>query len=242
MLTLEQRFRQFGRQARSGQFGRSTYALCLAHAVYQSMCCGYNRITAIELGVASGHGLQDLNCAITVLQNEFMVAIDLVGFDTGTGLTDIVDYKDHHEIWKKGDFSALNHAVIPDCAKLILGDVAHTIPDYVKSFAGIIGFVAIDLDLYSSTRAALPLFEMSSQHYLPAMPVYVDDVNTQITYNPWCGEALALREFNDTHDLRKFERKSSIWKIQNFHVFHVLDHAIRNGTVEPVHSLSIAPF
>lgn len=239
---LEQRFIEFGKIARSGRMHRVAYALSLAHGVYQALCCGYDQITAIELGVASGRGLRDLDQIARYLQNEFGVAIDVVGFDTGNGLPPLLDYRDHPEIWQQGDYSMDNDSVIPPGSQLILGDVANTITDFVKEFSGVVGFVAIDLDLYSSTRSAWPLFEMSSSCYLPAMPVYVDDINTQITYNPWCGEALALNEFNEQHQLRKFEEKNNQWNISNFHVFHVLDHPVRTGVEKPLYPLSISPF
>lgn len=240
---LETQFKNFATRAYKESFGRRTYSLSLTHAVYQAICCDYKKITAIELGVASGAGLKDLCIVAENLQKEFGVEIEVIGFDTGQGLTKIEDYRDHPEIWQQGDFSmAYRIPDFPTQARLILGDVKETIPEFVKNFEGIIGFVSLDLDLYSSTVSAMPLFEMNSTKYLPAMPVYVDDMNVSITYNPWCGEALALNEFNQSHHLRKFEEKPSNWNIQNFHVFHVLDHPMRNGVEKPLHPLSIEPF
>ena len=240
---IEQRFNEFARQAKNGMFGRRTYALSLAHAVQQAICCDYKKITAIELGVASGAGLKDLCCVADHLQKAFEVEIEVIGFDTGEGLPKIEDYRDHPEIWRQGDFSmAYQIPDFPTRAQLFLGNVKETIPEFVKNFSGIVGFVSLDLDLYSSTVSAMPLFEMDPVKYLPAMPVYVDDMNVSITYNPWCGEALALTEFNQFHALRKFEEKPANWDIQNFHVFHVLDHPIRNGVETPLHPLNIEPF
>jgi len=242
MNKWEQKFNEFATQVRNGNIGtRPVYSLSLAHAVYQALCCGYDSISAIELGVAQGRGLRALADAATYLQKEFQVHIEVIGFDTGTGLPVLNDYKDHPEIWHQGEFQ-MGDSVMPTGTQVILGDVKDTIPEFVKNYQGRVGFVSIDLDLYSSTKAAWPLFEMPANQYLPAMPVYVDDMNVSITYNPWCGEALALSEFNQVHSMRKFEEKSGAWRIQNFHVFHVFDHDYRSGVETPPYPLTIQPF
>ena len=88
----------------------------------------------------------------------------------------------------------------------------------------------------------MPLFDMPAENYLPAVPVFVDDMNTGITYNPWCGEAAAVSEYNQEHEHRKIEEKHVLWGIQNFHVLHLFDHPMRSGAVKPVHSLDYGPF
>ena len=241
MLNLEEQFNSFGAQARDGKFGRAEYALSLAHGVYIALNCGYKKITAIELGVAGGNGLRDLCLIADNLESKFDLEIDVIGFDTGTGLPELKDYRDHPEMWHQGEF-CVTDINLPPRARLILGDVANTVPEFVQTFNGILGFVSIDLDLYSSTVSAMPLFELHARNYLPVMPVYVDDMNVCIGYNPWCGEELALSEFNDLHKLRKFEQKSDIWRIQNFHVFHVFDHPIRTGAEKPLRPLTNQPF
>jgi hypothetical protein len=242
--SLQKKFDQFAKSVRAGELGpRREYSLSLAHGVFQALCCGYKKITAIEFGVAEGDGLRQLSTVAEYLQKEFQMEIQVIGFDTGTGLPDVDDYRDHPEIWSQGEYCMNQDSIsLPPSTRLILGDVKDTIFEFVKTFDGIIGFVSIDLDLYSSTKSAMPLFEMPAERYLPATPVYVDDINTIITYNPWCGEPLALTEFNNNHTFRKFEEKNVCWKIQNFHVFHVLDHPIRNGVEKPLHPLTIQPF
>lgn len=240
---LEKKFDDFATVARSGKFNKTPYALSLAHGVWQAIACGYKKITAIELGVAGGNGLRDLCVISDYLEKEFEIQIEVIGFDTGVGLPELHDYRDHPEIWHQGEFSMGNSIDnLPNRAQLILGNVQDTIPLFASEFKDIIGFVSIDLDLYSSTVSAMPLFEMPAKRYLPATPIYVDDINVSITYNPWCGESLALREFNDSHELRKFEEKSYIWRIPNFHVLHILDHPIRNGVEKPLHPLTMQPF
>ena len=243
MDKLMDQFKNVAQRAKNMELGRIVYSLPMIHAVQQAICCGYKKITVIELGVAGGNGIKNLYKISKHLHQEFGIEIDVIGFDTGTGLPEIKDYRDHPEIWSQGDFS-MEYKIdeFPTDVRLILGNVADTIPEFVKTFDGILGFVSLDLDLYSSTVSAFPLFEMPAHRYLPAMPVYVDDINVLIGYNPWCGEALAIKEFNDSHPMRKIEEKSSAWHVQNFHVFHVLDHAIRNGVEKPLHPLTIEPF
>ena len=244
---LARQFKEITHNIRQGKLdlGRRVYALTLAHSFYQALLCGYSKFTAVELGVATGNGLLDICRAVEYYSNQFGIEVDVVGFDTGTGLPDIQDHRDHPEIWTAGDYSLGRSNLqsrLPSNAKLILGNVADTVPQFCRQFQqSRLGFVSIDLDLYSSTVAAMPLFEMSADFYLPAVPVYVDDINNSITYNPWCGESLAIRNFNSQHVLRKFEEKSANWQIDNFHVFHVMDHPYRNGTIHPPNSLAIGP-
>ena len=245
---LENQFREIASKIRGNNLnlGRRAYALTLAHSVYQAVLCGYSKITAIELGVATGNGLRDLCLAADYFSTTFNIDIDVVGFDTGVGLPLLQDYRDHPELWSHADYSMGGCNLqnqLPTNAKLILGDVADTIPKFCQEFQDSrIGFVSIDLDLYSSTVAAMPLFEMPADRYLPALPVYVDDVHNSITYNSWCGEGLAIQEFNACHGLRKFDEKDARWRIENFYVLHVMDHPFRNGTIHPPASLSIGPF
>ena len=210
------------------------------------MLCGYSKITAIELGVAIGNGLRDLCLAADYFSTKFNIDINVIGFDTGTGLPVLQDYRDHLEIWSQNDYSMGGFDLqnqLPNNAKLIIGDVADTIPIFCQEFKDSrIGFVSIDLDLYSSTVSAMPLFEMPADYYLSAVPVYVDDIHNHITYNPWCGESLAIQQFNECHPLRKFHEKDSRWRIENFHILHVLDHPVCTGVIQPPTSLSIGPF
>lgn len=245
---LELQFKEIASKIRENNLnlGRRAYSLTLAHSVYQAILCGYSKITAIELGVATGNGLRDLCLAANYFSTKFNIDIDIVGFDSGAGLPLLQDHRDHPEIWSYGDYSMGGHDMqnqLPNNAKLILGDVADTIPIFCQEFQdSCIGFVSIDLDLYSSTVSAMPLFEMTADRYLPALPVYVDDIHNHITYNPWCGESLAIQEFNACHSLRKFHEKDSRWRIENFHILHVLDHPFCTGAIQPPTSLSIGPF
>lgn len=241
--------RAIGRDIRQGktQIGRPHYSLSLLQTCAQAYHCGYETVVSIELGVAGGAGLLDMCTAAAHLGPIFGLDIKVVGFDNATGLPAPKGYRDHPEMWQQTMFkmpdSAELKAKLPAFAQLIVGDVADTIPDYLasKPVAHKLGFVSVDVDYYSSTLSAFPLFEMPPEHYLPAMPLYFDDMNTCIVYNARCGEALAISEFNARSHMRLIEEKPS-WKIRNFHALHVLDHAFRQGTQMPKYPLQVVEY
>ena len=247
---LEQQYIELAWRIRNNEFScvRAEYALTLAHSFRIAHCAGVNKITIIELGVAGGRGLEDL-CHIAEQYREmFNIDFEVVGFDIATGMPNAIDYRDHPEIWHPGQFDVhsetddLRQRIEARGAQLIIGNVAETIPKFISEFNGVIGFVSIDLDHYSGTRDSMPLFNMPPENYLPAVPVYVDDMNTGITYNPWCGEHAAIEEYNQANTLRKIEEKHVLWGIQNFHVLHLFDHPARTGAKKIPYPLDYGPF
>lgn len=241
-------FKEIGQLIRADviDVGRKHYALSLAHGVRQALHSGYSKIVAIELGVASGDGLLDLCKAAEYFRKILKIEIDVYGFDTGIGLPPCMDYRDHPEIWREGlynmgDVEALRNK-LPSFAKLIIGDVGETIPQLESQLGDAkIGFVAFDLDFYSSATRAMKLFNFAPERYVPALPIYFDDVDSNITYNEWCGEGLAISEFNSANTLRKIERKRH-FSIPSFYVCHVFDHPIRTGLIKPRMPFAIFDF
>ena len=67
---------------------------------------------------------------------------------------------------------------------------------------------------------------------MPATPLYFDDIEVFLPINDWVGEDLAIREFNESHELRKIQCHPH-FRIPRFFALHVLDHPIRNGSVRP---------
>jgi hypothetical protein len=51
-------------------------------------------ISVIEFGVAGGQGLFELEKLAQLMGAHFAVPISVIGFDTGTGMPDPVDYRD----------------------------------------------------------------------------------------------------------------------------------------------------
>lgn len=221
--------------------GRRHYALSLLYGVLQAIHCGYERITAIELGVAQGDGLLDLCRAARYFSETTHVAIDVIGLDNGTGLPPTADYRDHPEVWRQGQFDMGGHerlkSRLPVFADLLIGDVSETLGELRRRLNGPIAFVAVDLDYYSSTRNALGIFNFDAESYVPAVPVYFDDVEGFISNSDWTGEGLAIREFNEASATRKIGPKD--FGIRNLYVCHTFDHPVRSGAQKPVFPLEI---
>ena len=241
-------FQKFGQNIRSGQLrlGRHHYALGLAQAVRQSIHCGFPRMTAVELGVFTGVGLLELCQSAKFFMDELGVEIAVYGFDNAVGLPRLEGYMDHPELWHTNAFKmpdpAELRAKLPPFAKLVIGDVGETIPAFENDVRDApLGFISFDVDLYSSTKRALPILNFSPESYLPGVALLFDDSNTVLTHSEWCGEAAAVREFNETSTLRKIDRKPS-FAIRNFAVCQVFDHPIRQGVTKSRWGLSLGNF
>lgn len=196
-----------------GIYPRAHYAYGVYWAAYLASCLGIPRITAIEFGVAGGHGLLALEQACAEIASFLGLKIDVVGFDCGEGLPPPVDYRDLPHIWNTG-FYKMDQAALRaklQSAKLVIGDVAVTAKDWLRdSIESPLGFIAFDLDYYSSPKAALALLDGPESIYLPRMHCYFyfDDLaaNDQGCMNRYVGEHLAIDEFNAAHQDRKICR------------------------------------
>jgi len=162
-----------------------------------------------------------------------------VGFDTGKGLPSLEGYKDHPELSRPGDFATEDKEGLvrrlDGRAQMIWGDIAKTVgpfTDAVDSTAPI-GFVSIDVDLYSATTHALRCLTQSPEKYNPAVSLYFDDVSFFFA-NEWCGELAAISDFNAHHQLRKIGIDRSLVRrplvdywYSRMYVCHILDHELR---------------
>ena len=89
---------------------------------------------------------------------------------------------------------------------LVLGNLKDTVPEFVSRHSPPpIGFVAVDVDLYSSTRDALALLAAPDTQMLWHMPIYLDDIDFIFNHR-FAGELLALDEFNRHSDRVKVDR------------------------------------
>jgi len=162
------------------------------------------RIAALEFGVAGGNGLIALEKAAAATTELLGVEVEIFGFDTGAGMPDPVDHRDLPWIIKKGYFpmdeKALRNRLIN--AQLILGPVSETVPDWSRSGHPPIGFVAFDLDYYSSTMDAFGVLEGPAERVLPRVPCYFDDV-FGYGWSDFAGERAAIADFNAAHEQRK---------------------------------------
>jgi hypothetical protein len=220
---------------------RQQHAYGILAAADAARARGLDAVTVVELGVGSGVGLLNL-CELSLRISRLAgVRIEVVGFDTGYGLPPPRDCRDHPELYQEGWFPMQKEDVLarlPQTARLILGDMADTVPRFVASLdpAAPLGFACLDVDYYSSAKNALRLFLGDANCYLPVTPVYVDDIAHR-SHNPACGELLAIREWNEEYPYRTiafdvFLRHRRVFKdaewLDHMYNLHVLDHPERN--------------
>lgn len=183
---------------------RANYTWPVLHAASVAARTGRERISVLEFGVAGGNGLLALEQAAAAAERELGVEISVYGFDTGKGLPPPRDNRDAPFLMKDGDFSMDQNLLRSrlDRAELVLGDVSETIPAFIASGHDEIGFIAFDLDYYSSTRDALAILLADPATVMPRILCYFDDTHGY----PWGqfnGARLAIDEFNAAHAERK---------------------------------------
>jgi hypothetical protein len=221
---------------------RQQYAFPILYAADAALRYGYKKVTLVELGVASGAGLLTM-CRIAERTTAATgIAFEIVGFDGGTGMPPALDYRDLPEHFQQGDFPMIDFAglkrALPSNARLVIGDVAQTIPEFVRTLSpgAPLGFVSVDVDYYSAAKAAMPILTGAPENYLPLVPVYLDDIGVDGS-NPWSGELLAVSEFNDENAMRKIApftllRSRRIFKntqwIDRMFAAHIHDHPFRS--------------
>lgn len=190
---------------------RPAYLLGLVTAAEQAMRQGVGEFSAIEFGVAGGDGLIALQDEAASVERETGVEIKVYGFDAGSaGLpTFIGDYRDHPEEWRPGDYPMDEQrlrARLDARTTLIVGNVAQTVPRFFDDHRPPpIGFVSVDVDLYSSTRDALKIFSLPASRMLWHVPMYFDDIDFLFNHR-FAGELLAIDEFNQQHADVKIDR------------------------------------
>lgn len=162
------------------------------------------RIAALEFGVAGGNGLIALESAAAVTADLLGVDVESFGFDTGTGMPEPVDHRDVPWVIKEGYFPMDEQALRGRLTKaqLVLGPVAETVQEWSRSGHPPIGFVAFDLDYYSSTMQAFGVLEGPAERILPRVPCYFDDV-FGYGWSDFTGERAAIADFNASHEQRK---------------------------------------
>jgi hypothetical protein len=231
----------FRTKERYGQIYRPNYAYGMLRAADNAKYYGYNSVSIMEFGVASGGGILNMIECASYIAQETGVIFKIFGFDTGSGLPVVDGFKDHPEIWNPGDFFMENrddlNNKIEGKANIIWGDIAKTVDSFMSSLdeSSPIGFISIDVDLYSSTVSALRCLNSRAEKYLPAVSMYFDDVSF-FTANPWCGELAAINEFNQDSVYRKISNDRSLpgrrplaaqsW-YSSMYVCHILDHDAR---------------
>ncbi|WP_439151666.1 hypothetical protein [Winogradskyella sp.] len=222
---------------------RPHHAFSILKAADEAKERGFNEIDILEFGVAHGSGLMNMIKIAERVSKTTKVKINIYGFDTGEGMPEPIDYRDHPEYYNTGDFPMnreLLEGKINGKAHLFIGPIKETLRDYLKQKSKMspIGFVSIDVDYYSSTKDVFELFKHDAQSFLPLTYIYFDDIFMD-NHNNKCGELLAIKEFNEENKLRNiaYHRflenkrlfKNSNW-IKQIYFLHVLDHDYRFNT------------
>ena len=228
-----------------GIFDYPHYAYGVYWSAYLASRLRLPRVAAIEFGVAGGRGLLALEKASMEIEHALGIEIDVIGFDNGSGMPAPVDYRDLPPICAQGfykmDYDALKKHIKK--AILIMGVVNETVGEWVRTSTVPVGFVAFDLDYYSSTKSALSIFDGSAATHLPRVHCYFDDVssNEVACMNPYVGELLAIQEFNDSHESRKISRIELLreqrpryepWQGKTY-VMHDFQHPSYNENILP---------
>lgn len=123
---------------------------------------------------------------------------------------------------------------LPSNCKLVIGEVGDTVRQFLAEndlTAAPIGFISFDLDYYYSTRDAMEILCDTPEKYLPHFPTYFDDIALW-SHNEYCGELLAVKQFNIDNQFRKIEKnrflqyrrvfKHSSW-LEHIFFLHILD-------------------
>lgn len=236
-------FGDFREKADHGLIERQNYVYGMLRAADTARYFDKKAVTVCEFGVATGAGLLNMVDLAGLIGRETGVRFRVVGFDTGAGLPAPTSYKDHPELWSGGDFSMGDttalRARLASKAELILGDINDTIDGFVATLTpdSPLGFVSVDVDIYTGTVAALRGLHGQVDRYLPAVSFYLDDVSSYFS-NRACGELLAVAEHNAAMPLRPIDRDRSLpgWRMRHdaawykaMYVCHLLDHPYRNA-------------
>lgn len=231
---------------------RQHNAYCILKCADDARRLGIRSLSLIEFGVAAGAGLMNMARIAEKVTKATGVELRIYGFDTGSGMPPSLDYRDHPDLYREADFP-MNFdrlkSALPSNAELVIGKVADTVPAFLSALSPSqpIGYVVFDLDYYSSTMDAFSvLLAEDPTKYLPIVQAYFDDTDHE-RHNSWCGELLAINDFNAGRALRKIERSlfledSRIFRrarwLKRVNAVHVLDHPIRNRPLDkPTRSL-----
>ena len=186
-------------QARWDTSPRPQYLAGVLAAADEAKQEGVGEISVFEFGVAGGNGLLALGDVALAVEAETGIKVAVYGFDTGIGLPDLTgDYRDYPDHWQPGDYP-MNEAALrqrlPSNTELVIGNVRDTLPQVLPRIRQPIGFVAVDVDIYSSTCDVLRIFSNRSRRMLRRVFMYCDDVDLMFTHR-FAGELLAIEEFN----------------------------------------------
>jgi hypothetical protein len=233
----------FRDREQAGLLDRTNYAYGMLRAADTAAYFGKSSVSVCEFGVARGWGLMNMAKLADMISAETGVDIRVFGFDTGKGLPPPTSYKDHPELWSAGDFLMDDpeelRKRLGNRTTLVLGDIADTVDAFRESLTSDspLGFVSIDVDIYSGTVSALRALQGPCDKYLPAISFYLDDVASYFN-NFASGELCAVAEHNASFPHRPIDIDRSLpglrtdpdqgWN-KHMYVCHILDHPARTS-------------
>ena len=244
---------QVGLKILHDEIDRPAYAYSMWLAAIQAAKLGIKKVHCIEFGVAYGYGLINMCNISKIITESTDIEFCVTGFDSDCGMPELIDYRDHPEIWVQGQFLSEHDKIrqsLTTNAKLISGNIKNTIDNFLNDITEDcpLGFVSIDVDLYSSTIDCFEIFSLENpRFYLPTTIVHFDDINDQLTNNNYTGEELAIREFNANNDKRKLQelrvRQNHFPRGWHDHIYglHVLNHPVKTGEISGglLHNINI---
>jgi hypothetical protein len=215
---------------------RIQYVWGILHSAHLAKMLGIKRISVIELGVAGGVGLMQMEKGSKVIERLLGTRIDVFGFDTGKGMPKPTDARDMPNLYGEGDYKMDVTALKARLgnARLTLGPVKETLPEFVSHGPAPIGFISFDVDYHSSMKDALVLLDAPNECLLPRVQCYMDDI-LGYSFGDCNGERLAIAEFNATHVERKLspvyglrfvappEQVNEQWT-EKMYLAHILGH------------------
>ena len=219
---------------------RSNYAWAMVQTAFLASSLRLERISVIEFGVAGGNGLIAMENMAAWLEKHFGLRIDVYGFDGGQGLPRPVDWRDLPNLWPQGGYPMDEEKLRARLrrAELVVGMVEETVDGFLASDPAPIGFIAFDLDQYTSTTHAFKVLEAEPRLLMPRIHCYFDDI-LGYTCGHHNGERLAIAEFNETHRDRPISQtyglrfclprklREANWTEKMF-MTHVVEHPLYN--------------
>ena len=215
---------------------RPHYVWGAVQALNLAKVLGIPKVSFIEFGVAGGNGLTALESIAEALGPEFGVDIEIHGFDAVGGMPKAKDYRDLPNLWREG-FYPMDPAKLEQklkVAKLHLGLVEETVPEFLRTRPAPVAFVAFDLCFYSSTVKALRTFEGDTSLLLPRVHCFFRNILGP-TLGDFNGERLAISEFNLSHETRKLSKiygmeyflrlKTARW-VDQYYMAYIFDHPL----------------
>ena len=221
------------------------YAYGMYCAALQAKALGLKKITAIEFGVATGSGLTAIENHANEIYNALGIEFDIYGFDTGSGLPKPTDYKDQSYFWNESHFSMDQTKLKKNLSfsKLVIGEIESTLENFIKNTLEFpIGFIAFDLDYYSSTKTSFDIFKINDDFLLPRVECYMDDVGSTelLVASEETGVLKAIIDFNnESIETKKILKKKGLSQFRNIpsfwnekvYVFHTFNHSKYNNSV-----------